>query len=87
MFRQATGREHSRAEQADVDTFRAGLDPIARAGKLGVLLAQFPPSFKSGSDSRDYLAWLLSTFSDHSVRGSSYATGAGVMMCRKRSRS
>ena len=67
MFRQATGREHSRAEQADVDAFRAGLDPIARAGKLGALLAQFPPSFKSGSASRDYLAWLLSTFSDHSV--------------------
>ena len=35
--------------QSDIDDFRAGIDPIARAGKLGALLAQFPPSFKSSA--------------------------------------
>ena len=33
--------------QADLDEFRAGIDPLASSGKLGALLAQFPPSFKN----------------------------------------
>ena len=32
--------------QSDIDDFRAGIDPLASAGKVGALLAQFPPSFK-----------------------------------------
>ena len=28
--------------QADIDDFRAGIDPLASAGKIGALLAQFP---------------------------------------------
>ena len=67
MFGHATGREPAQADKADVDTFRAGLEPIAYSGKLGALLAQFPPSFRSGSDSRDYLTWLLNEFRDYSV--------------------
>ena len=67
MFRQATGHEHAHVEKADVDAFRAGLEPIARSGKLGALLVQFPPSFKSGSASRDYLAWLLSQFRSYRI--------------------
>ena len=50
--------------QADLDEFRAGLDPIASAGKLGALLAQFPPSFKADESSREYLRWLLDAFHD-----------------------
>ena len=53
--------------QSDIDDFRAGIDPIARAGKLGALLAQFPPSFKSSPASRHYLASLLRLFSDYPV--------------------
>lgn len=52
---------------SDIDDFRAGIEPIARAGKLGALLAQFPPSFKSSPAARDYLAQLLRRFGDYAV--------------------
>jgi uncharacterized protein YecE (DUF72 family) len=54
-------------DDADVSTFRAGLDPIASAGKLGALLAQFPPSFKNTVGTRDYLAGLLTAFREYPV--------------------
>ena len=53
--------------QSDVDDFRSGIEPIARAGKLGALLAQFPPSFKSTPATRSYLAQLLRLFGDYPV--------------------
>jgi uncharacterized protein YecE (DUF72 family) len=53
----------SRPNLADVDAFKRGIDPIVERGKLGVLLAQFPPSFKNGVGERAYLADLLGTFS------------------------
>jgi uncharacterized protein YecE (DUF72 family) len=52
---------------SDLDEFRAGIDPLASAGKLGALLAQFPPSFKGSPQSRDYLAQLLRAFQDYPV--------------------
>ena len=54
----------ARPNEADLDEFRRGIDPLASSGKLGALLAQFPPSFKSDGPSRDYLAWLLDAFGD-----------------------
>lgn len=51
--------------QADVDEFRAGVEPLAQAGKLGPLLVQFPPSFTAGAAGVDYLGWLLRTFADY----------------------
>jgi uncharacterized protein YecE (DUF72 family) len=57
----------ARPTAADLDEFRRGVDPLASAGKLGALLAQFPPSFKDGSASRDYLAHLLQAFAGCSV--------------------
>jgi uncharacterized protein YecE (DUF72 family) len=33
------------ATQEDVDQFRAGLEPLAEAGKLGALLLQYPAGF------------------------------------------
>ena len=53
--------------QADIDRFRRGIDPIASSGRLGALLAQFPPSFKDTPASREYLAWLLRAFGDYPV--------------------
>jgi len=55
----------ARPNQSDLDAFRAGIDPLASAGKLGALLAQFPPSFKYSLASRDYLQWLLQAFRDY----------------------
>jgi len=51
--------------QADIDAFRDGVEPLASAGKLGAVLAQFPPSFKDSPASRDYLMKLLQAFGDY----------------------
>jgi len=74
MYLKAAGREPGADEspvplvtRADVDAFKAALDPLANAGKLGALLAQFPPSFRDGPDTRDYLAWLLEAFSGYAL--------------------
>ncbi|HEV3142112.1 MAG TPA: DUF72 domain-containing protein [Vicinamibacterales bacterium] len=53
--------------QADLDEFRRGIEPIAAAGKLGALLAQFPPSFKDTPESREILAGLLRAFHDYPI--------------------
>ena len=47
---------------ADLDQFRRGIEPLAAAGKLGALLAQFPASFKAAPQSRDYVERLLRVF-------------------------
>jgi uncharacterized protein YecE (DUF72 family) len=52
---------------ADLDDFRTGIDPLASSGKLGALLAQFPPSFKDSPASHDYLAELLRAFADYPI--------------------
>ena len=41
-------RELVKPSAADLDEFRRGIEPLASAGKLGAVLAQFPPSFKRG---------------------------------------
>ena len=55
----------SQVTQSDIDEFRAGIEPLAHAGRLGALLAQFPASFKNDAPSRDYLAGLLRAFGDY----------------------
>jgi uncharacterized protein YecE (DUF72 family) len=67
MFTKATGQDTYELQQADVNEFRASLDPIAQAGKLGALLAQFPASFKDTPESRAHLEWLLRTFREYPV--------------------
>jgi uncharacterized protein YecE (DUF72 family) len=57
----------ARPNDADIDAFRRGLDPLATSGRLGALLAQFPASFKDSPASRDYLAGLLQTFAAYPV--------------------
>ena len=48
-----------------MDSFRSAIDPIANAGKLGALLAQFPPSFKNDANARGYLEWLVESFTGY----------------------
>jgi uncharacterized protein YecE (DUF72 family) len=67
MFLKATGADPLDLDQKDVDEFRAGIDPLAQAGKLGALLAQFPASFKNDSNARGYLEWLLERFRDYDI--------------------
>ena len=57
----------ARPNDADIDAFRRGIDPLASTGRLGALLAQFPASFKDTPTSRDYLAGLLDAFRDYPV--------------------
>jgi uncharacterized protein YecE (DUF72 family) len=52
---------------ADLDAFRRGIDPLASSGRLGALLAQFPASFKESPASRDYLAGLLRALGGYPV--------------------
>jgi len=56
-----------RPNRADVDAFRRGIDPLASRGKLGVLLAQFPASFKDLPASRDYLTALVGAFREYPI--------------------
>jgi uncharacterized protein YecE (DUF72 family) len=65
MFAKATGKDPFDLTQTDVDELRRGVAPIADAGKLGPLLAQFPTSFQAEAATRDYLAWLLETFREY----------------------
>ena len=50
-----------------VDEYRRGIEPLANAGKIGALLAQFPPSFKQNSESQVYLDDLLRRFHDYPI--------------------
>ena len=52
---------------ADVGVFKDALEPLAAAGRLGALLAQFPPSFHDTPANREYLDWLLATFAGFNV--------------------
>ena len=67
MFQKASGKDPWNLGEKDVDEFRRALDPLANAGKLGALLAQFPASFKNEPDSRAYLEWLLEQFKSYQV--------------------
>jgi uncharacterized protein YecE (DUF72 family) len=53
--------------QADLDDFRRGIEPLIKASKLGALLAQFPASFKDSPAARDYVANLLRSFSGYRI--------------------
>ena len=67
MFLKATGGDPGDLGRRDVDEFRAAIDPLAAAGKLGALLAQFPASFKNEPSSREYLEWLLRAFREYPI--------------------
>jgi uncharacterized protein YecE (DUF72 family) len=57
----------SAISQADVDAFKGGIDPLAAAGKLGPILAQFPSSFHRSPEAVAYLDWLLRTFGNYTL--------------------
>jgi uncharacterized protein YecE (DUF72 family) len=67
MFHKASGEDPWNLGTKDVDEMRRALEPLAAAGKLGALLAQFPASFKNEPDSRAYLEWLLEQFAAYQV--------------------
>ncbi len=50
-----------------IGAFEQSVAPLAEAGRLGPLLAQFPASFHATPETEDYLAWLLDALHDHQV--------------------
>ncbi len=65
LYRHFTHERPPAPDQAEIDLFRSGIEPLAAAGKIGALLAQFPPSFKHSPESEDYLDALLARFGDY----------------------
>jgi uncharacterized protein YecE (DUF72 family) len=61
MYKEATGDEAA-ISQADVDLFNRSIEPLVKYGKLGVLLAQFPPSFTNDDFGRQILNAVVRTF-------------------------
>lgn len=66
MYREATGEE-AVVLQSDVDQFRQGIEPLAEVGKLGALLAQFPPSFRNDEHGRQILAAVVRVFGQYKL--------------------
>jgi len=64
MYQDATGEEAAISLE-DIDIFRRGLEPLAMSGKLGALLAQFPPSFKNDNFGRQIIMAVSRTFSQY----------------------
>lgn len=57
---------HERTLQADeVETFKEGLQPIKKAGKLGCLLMQFPWSFRFTEENKRFLVELRRAFHEY----------------------
>jgi uncharacterized protein YecE (DUF72 family) len=65
MYLAQAGAKDWNLSSGDIDLFRAGVDPLADAGRLAALLVQFPPSFHAIPETREYLDWLLNGFSDY----------------------
>ncbi len=61
LFRGFTHERKSGAE--DQRAFSEAVQPLAEAGRLGCLLAQFPFSFHDSAENRSWLAGLLTKFS------------------------
>ena len=64
MYREAAG-EAAAISYDDVDTFRSFLEPLVQAGKMGALLAQFPPSFRNDRYGQQVLKSLAVHFGQY----------------------
>jgi uncharacterized protein YecE (DUF72 family) len=69
------------ATQADVDVFRSGVEPLARSGKLGTLLLQYPAGFYATPGNVEKLGATLQTFHEYprvvELRHRSWSDAAG----------
>jgi len=81
------------ANLQDEKTFKKGMDPLLKSGRLGALLLQFPWSFKNTRENHEYLSGLFMQFMEYplvvEVRHSSWnqpevfdwLRGLGVGFC------
>ena len=58
---------HERQSLSEIDegVFKAGLEPLAESGRLGVLLLQFPYSFHNNEENRGYVKKLAGQFKEY----------------------
>jgi len=61
LFRKFT-HETDTLAAGEEKLWKAGIEPLLEAGRLGALLAQFPYSFHYGEDAREYLYRLQRSF-------------------------
>lgn len=66
MFEEATG-EAAVISRDDVELFQKGIEPLVQSGKLGALLAQFPPSFKNDNSGKQILNAVIKSFNAYPV--------------------
>jgi uncharacterized protein YecE (DUF72 family) len=81
MYRAATG-EAAVISSEDVAIFNKSLEPLVKTGKLGALLAQFPPSFKNDAYGKQIIIALAQTFGQYplalELRHRSWSDDAGT---------
>ena len=63
--RKLTDEKWQHPTQEDIDQFRAGIEPIAEAGKLGALLLQYPTSFHCTPENIEQIEGTLQVFYDY----------------------
>jgi len=64
MYHKSTGEE-AVISGDDIDVFRHSIEPLAKARKLGALLAQFPPSFKNDGFGQQILEAITRHFGEY----------------------
>jgi uncharacterized protein YecE (DUF72 family) len=64
LYEEATG-EVAAISQDDVDLFKRSIEPLAMRGKLGALLAQFPPSFRNDGFGQQILNAIIRIFGQY----------------------
>ncbi|MBI5092295.1 MAG: DUF72 domain-containing protein [Candidatus Hydrogenedentes bacterium] len=62
LWERFTHQRETWATDTEIRLFTDGIAPLAEAGKLGALLAQFPWSFKRTPANREWLARVLDAF-------------------------
>ncbi len=66
MYEEASGEEAVLYPE-DVDLFDESIEPLIRYGKLGTLLAQFPPSFRNNGFGQRVLNGIVSIFGRYNL--------------------
>jgi uncharacterized protein YecE (DUF72 family) len=66
MYREATGGTAT-ISSADVELFKSSVEPLVRSGKMGALLAQFPPSFINDSWGKQILRAVINAFGEYKL--------------------
>jgi uncharacterized protein YecE (DUF72 family) len=77
LWQRFTHQTDEPCSHAEVETYQAGLRPLADAGRLAALLAQFPFYFRDTEPARDLLRRIADQFAPHplalEVRDASWA--------------